>query len=122
LGFSFLRHDEFATFECRNQGCTTTWIEKPGWFDHPAACDGFRGVVPREVTVTVPADFSGQITLDPCGKGIPTEIALSAKGTAATAACPGTGETVSLTVIKGGTSYRISSDDVTIELRVMVCR
>jgi len=70
---------------------------------------------PREVTVTVPPDFSGQITLDPCGKGVPTEITLSAKGTAATAACPGTGETVSLTVIKGGTSYRISSADVTIE-------
>jgi hypothetical protein len=70
---------------------------------------------PREVTVTVPADYSGEMTLDPCGKSVPGEITLSARGTASTAVCPEPGETVSLTVIKGGVSYRISSDDVTIE-------
>jgi hypothetical protein len=70
---------------------------------------------PREITVTAPADFSGEMTLDPCSKSISTEITLSAKGTATTAACPESGETVSLTVVKGGTSYRIPAEDVKIE-------
>lgn len=70
---------------------------------------------PREITVKVPADFSGEMTLDPCSAGVSTEITLSAQGKAATAACPGTGETVSLTVVKGEASYRVSADDVEIE-------
>jgi hypothetical protein len=70
---------------------------------------------PREITVTVPADYSGEINLDPCSQGVPAQITLSAKGTGETAACPQPGETVSLTVIKGGTSYHISPDDVKIE-------
>jgi hypothetical protein len=70
---------------------------------------------PQEITVTVPANFSGELTLDPCSQGASAGITLSAKGTANTAACPEAGETVSLTVIKGGKSYRLSSDDVKIE-------
>ncbi len=70
---------------------------------------------PREITVRVPADFSGEMTLDPCTRGVSTEITLSAKGTATTAACPSRGETVSLTVIKGGTSYRVPSEEVKID-------
>ena len=70
---------------------------------------------PREITVTVPADYSGEVNLDPCSQGVPAQVTLSAKGTAETAACPQPGETVSLTVIKGGTSYHISPDDVKIE-------
>jgi hypothetical protein len=65
--------------------------------------------------VTVPADYSGEINLDPCSQGVPAQVALSAKGTGVTAVCPQPGETVSLTVIKGGTSYHISPDDVKIE-------
>ena len=70
---------------------------------------------PREITVTVPADYSGEINLDPCSQGVSSEVTLSAKGTADTAVCPQPGETVSLTVIKGETSYHISPDDVKIE-------
>ena len=61
---------------------------------------------PREITATVAADYSGEINLDPCSQGVPAQVALSAKGTAETAACLQPGETVSLTVIKGGTSYQ----------------
>jgi hypothetical protein len=70
---------------------------------------------PREITVAVPADFTGEMRLDPCGRGVPAEITLNAKGTATTAACPEPGETVSLTVVKGGKSFRISADAVRIE-------
>lgn len=70
---------------------------------------------PREIKVTVPPDFSGQITLDPCSAGLASEVTLSDRGTAPTAACPKPGETVTLTVVKGGQNYRIPSNDVTIE-------
>jgi hypothetical protein len=70
---------------------------------------------PREIKVTVPPDFSGQMTLDPCTAGLSSEVTLSSRGTAATSACPKPGETVTLTVVKGNENYRISSDDVTIE-------
>jgi hypothetical protein len=70
---------------------------------------------PREVKVTVPADFSGQMTLDPCTAGLSSEVTLSARGTAPTSACPKPGETVTLTIVKGGENYRVPSNDVTIE-------
>jgi hypothetical protein len=70
---------------------------------------------PREIKVTVPSDFSGQITLDPCTAGTSAEVNLSSSGTAPTSACPKTGETVTLTVVKGSQNYRIPSNDVTIE-------
>ena len=70
---------------------------------------------PKEIKVTVPADFSGQITLDPCTTGLPAEVTLNAHGTAATSACPKAGDTVTLTVVKGNESYRIPTDEVTIE-------
>jgi hypothetical protein len=70
---------------------------------------------PREIKVNVPADFSGQITLDPCTAGLSAEVTLTARGTAATSACPKPGETVTLTVVKGSQNYRIPSNDVTIE-------
>jgi hypothetical protein len=54
-------------------------------------------------------------SLDPCSKGVSAQVTLSVKGTAQTAACPQPGETVLLSVIKGGTSYRIPSDQVKIE-------
>src|ERR1700684_3595731 len=70
---------------------------------------------PREIKVTVPPDFSGQITLDPCTAGLSARVTLSARGTAPTAACPKPGETVTLTVVKESQNYRIPSNDVTIE-------
>jgi hypothetical protein len=69
----------------------------------------------REIKVTVPADFSGEITLDPCTTGLSAEVTLSDRGTAATSACPKPGETVTLTVVKGGRNYRIPTDEVTIQ-------
>ena len=70
---------------------------------------------PRELTVTVPADYSGQVTLDPCAKGLPAEVTVDSHGTAQTSACPKPGETVTLTVVKGGKNYRIPTNEVTIE-------
>lgn len=70
---------------------------------------------PREIQVTVPADFSGEMTLDPCAKGLSSEVTLNAHGAAQTSACPRPGETVTLTVVKGGQSYRIPTNEVTIE-------
>jgi hypothetical protein len=70
---------------------------------------------PREITVTVPENFSGDITLDPCANGLAAEVTLNARGAAATSACPKPGETVTLTVVKGKQNYRVPSDDVTIE-------
>ncbi len=70
---------------------------------------------PREIRVTVPSDFSGEMTLDPCANGLSAEVTLSSRGTAATAACPRPGETITLTVIKGSQNYRIPADEVTIE-------
>ena len=70
---------------------------------------------PREITVMVPSNYSGQITLDPCTDGLPPEVKLNAQGTAATSACPRPGETVSLTVVKGSENYRIPTNEVMIE-------
>jgi hypothetical protein len=68
-----------------------------------------------EVKVTVPSDFSGEITLDPCSSGQPAEVTLEPRGAAATSACPQPGETVTLTVVKNGQEFRIPADEVTIE-------
>ena len=70
---------------------------------------------PHEIKVTVPADFSGEIVLDPCTTGLPAEVRLTANGKAPTSACPKPGETVTLTVVKGSQNYRIPTDEVTIE-------
>jgi hypothetical protein len=70
---------------------------------------------PREIKVTVPPNFSGQITLDPCTTGLPAEVTVNARGTAPTSACPRPGETVTLTVQKAGQNYRVPSNEVTIE-------
>ena len=70
---------------------------------------------PREIKVTVPSDFSGQITLDPCSTGLSAEVTLTTRGTAPTSACPRPGETVTLTIIKGSENYRIPSNEVKIE-------
>jgi hypothetical protein len=70
---------------------------------------------PREIRVTVPSNYSGEMTLDPCGSGLSAEVTLSVRGTAATSACPRPGETVTLTVVKGDENYRIPPSEVTIE-------
>jgi hypothetical protein len=70
---------------------------------------------PREIKVTVPADFSGEMTLDPCTHGLSAEVTLNARGTAATSACPKLGETVTLTVVKGSQNYQIPTNEVRIE-------
>jgi hypothetical protein len=70
---------------------------------------------PREITVTVPADYSGEITLDPCTTGLPAEVTVNAHGNASTSACPRAGENVTLTVVKAGQTRRVPSNEVTIE-------
>ena len=70
---------------------------------------------PREISVKVPADYSGEITLDPCTPGLPPEVTLNTRGKAPTSACPKLGETVTLTVVKGSENYRVPTNEVTIE-------
>jgi hypothetical protein len=70
---------------------------------------------PREITVRVPSDYSGEITLDPCSTGLPPEVTLNPRGTTPTSACPRPGETVTLTIVKGSENYRIPTNEVTIE-------
>jgi len=70
---------------------------------------------PRDITVTVPSDYSGEITLDPCTTGLPPEVILNAHGKAPTSACPKLGETVALKVVKGTENYRVPMNEVKIE-------
>ena len=70
---------------------------------------------PRELKVTVPEGYSGQVTLDPCTDGLSAEVTVNSHGTAPTSACPKPGETVTLIVVKGSQNYRIPTNDVTIE-------
>jgi hypothetical protein len=72
---------------------------------------------PIEVTVRVPVNYSGDLSLEPCFSKAPAEVILESKGTARTPACPKPGETVTLIVIRPGTptSYRISPEQVIIQ-------
>ena len=71
---------------------------------------------PKEITVKVPADYAGDLILAPCAPHGSAEVAVDAKGAAGTSVCPKADETVTLTVIRGGTdSVRIAPDQVTIE-------
>ena len=70
---------------------------------------------PREIKVTVPEGFSGEINLDPCAAGPTAEVTVNARGVASTSACPRAGETITLTVVKGAQKYRIPSNEVTIQ-------
>jgi hypothetical protein len=72
---------------------------------------------PREIIVTVPANFSGELSLSPCsGAGASAQVTVDAKGAAATSVCPRPGETVVLTVVKAGKrpSDRIPPEEVNI--------
>jgi hypothetical protein len=73
---------------------------------------------PREIVVTVPANFTGEIRLEPCsavGPGTTSEVAVDASGHAAISACPQPDETVALKVMKGGVSYSLAPKDVRIQ-------
>jgi hypothetical protein len=70
---------------------------------------------PREIIVNVPAGFLGELSLSPCMDKSVGEVTLNAQGAGTTAACPRVGETLTLTVVKDGKSYRIPPDQVTIE-------
>jgi len=70
---------------------------------------------PREIIVKVPADYAGELSLDPCSPHASAEVSVDAKGVTATWACPKADETVTLTVIRGGTDIRVPPDQVTIE-------
>jgi hypothetical protein len=70
---------------------------------------------PREISVRVPADYSGELNLDPCSPHSSADVSVDAKGSAPTSVCPKLGETVTLMVVKGGAYLRVASDQVTIE-------
>jgi hypothetical protein len=70
---------------------------------------------PREITVKVPADYSGELNLTPCSTGAPAEVSVDSRGFGSTSACPRADETVTLTVIRGGADLRVPPDQVTIE-------
>jgi hypothetical protein len=74
---------------------------------------------PREITVKVPASYSGDLTLDPClprsSVDVSVDVSVDAKGFAPTSACPKPGETVTLTVVRAGEKVRVPPDQITIE-------
>jgi hypothetical protein len=70
---------------------------------------------PREIIVTVPADYSGELTLSPCSAGAAAKVSADSRGFGSTSACPKADETVTLTVIRGGADIRVPPDQVTIE-------
>jgi hypothetical protein len=70
---------------------------------------------PREIAVKVPADYSGELSLSPCSTSAPAEVSADSRGFGFTSACPKADETVTLTVIRGGTDVRVPPDQVTIE-------
>lgn len=70
---------------------------------------------PWEITVKVPADYSGELNLTPCSTGAPAEVSVDSRGFGATSACPKADETVTLTVIRDGAELRVPPDQVTIE-------
>jgi hypothetical protein len=70
---------------------------------------------PREITVTVPADYSGELNLSPCSRSAPAEVSVDSKGFGPTSACPKADEAVTLTIIRGGADLRVPPDQVTIE-------
>jgi hypothetical protein len=70
---------------------------------------------PQEITVKVPENYSGALTLDPCAPDSSAEVVVNSRGSARTSACPKPGESVTLTIVQGGVERRISPDQVTIE-------
>jgi len=70
---------------------------------------------PREITVKVPPDYSGELNLDPCSPQASADVSVDARGSGPTAVCPKLGETVTLTVVKGSENLRVAPDLVTIE-------
>jgi hypothetical protein len=70
---------------------------------------------PREITVNAPADYAGELNLDPCSSRASAEVSVDSKGSAPTSVCPKPDEKVTLTVIRGGTNIRVPPDQVTIE-------
>ena len=70
---------------------------------------------PHEITVKVPDNYSGELSLDPCAQGSSAQATVSSNGAGQTSACPKPGESVSLTVIQGGMERRVPQDQVKIE-------
>jgi hypothetical protein len=70
---------------------------------------------PREIVVQVPANYSGEVSLDPCSPRSSGDTVTKADGSASTSVCPQSGEVVTLIVIRGGVSYRIPPEQVTIQ-------
>jgi hypothetical protein len=70
---------------------------------------------PHEITVKVPDNYSGELSLDPCTPGSSAQVTVNSKGSGQTSACPKPGEEVSLTVVQSGLEYRVPRDHLKIE-------
>jgi hypothetical protein len=70
---------------------------------------------PHDITVKVPPDYSGELILAPCSPQASTQVSVDSKGSASTSVCPAANESVTLTVIRGGSDLRVPPDQVTIE-------
>jgi hypothetical protein len=70
---------------------------------------------PREITVTVPPNYSGEVTLDPCFAHSSAAVSVDSKGSGTTSVCPHQGETVTITIVKDGVDLRVPQDQVIIE-------
>jgi hypothetical protein len=69
---------------------------------------------PQEITVRVPDEFSGIVRVTPCDRTSAERAIASSQGVAATTACPGKNDQVTLVLIRSGQIYRIPPEQVTI--------
>jgi hypothetical protein len=70
---------------------------------------------PQQLTVQVPDDFSGALRIRACQQGAALDkLDADAKGSAATSACFHKEEQVTLLIVRGSKTYRISPEDVMI--------
>ncbi len=73
------------------------------------------GSTPQQMTVHVPAGYSGKIHIDSCVKTAPpSDVMVDANGAGATALCPANGQRVEILVIRGEQSVKVPATEVTI--------
>jgi hypothetical protein len=70
---------------------------------------------PRRLTVHVASGFTGTVHISTCVQSAPNaDLTADNQGMAATSACPSSDEAVDLVVLRGGQSYKIAAEDVSI--------
>ena len=69
----------------------------------------------QEITVKVPDQFAGELQISPCeANGAPDPVIADSQGAAKTSVCPKASQPVTLAVLRGGQTYRIAPENVTV--------